>query len=227
MTKEELKELEVRVKRRIGILVALIGVVGFISLIGLVIFFSRPPKVEEEPVGDYPAQEAHVQYDDVVPVQSMGTNHNFWEYEMPFTDDDYEERQDIIDSGKLLLWKEFTDDNVMWIVGHNPGTMSYVAQNTDVGSIIEVSSPYMYNGRYPHDKPDVATFKIVEVLETDIYAQDKFETIDTIAGDLYNYGADESLLVLQHSGEGDGIILYLGIPESYHISERISHEVAD
>lgn len=224
MDKDELKLLEIKVKRRIAMLVSGIGALGFIGLIIFVFFYNQPEKPEpSEPRGDYPTQEAFVKYDKHYPTQSMGTVNQYWEYRIPFPEDEYEDRQDIIDSGKLLLWKDYTEDNVMWIVGHNPGTMSYVAEHTDVGSLVDVTSPSMYEGRYPYDDPDVMTFEIVEVLHTDINAQDKFVTLDVVAGDLYNYGADGPLLVLQHSGEGDEIVLYLGELIEHVKGERISH----
>lgn len=230
MNKEELRELEIKTKRQVAFVLLGVGITGFIGIFLFAIFSNRETTKEVEEPEYYPEQEfVQVEEDDWrYPTQQMGVQGRFWEYKVVGKLMDYHERQDVIDSGLLSLWPEFTETDVMWITGHNPGTMTFVAEEVEVGEVVELTTPSLYKGRYPSDTPDTLRYEIVEILETDIYAEDYFETLGQAAVDVYNNGVGEPWLVLQHSGEiEDSAILYLGRFIEKEEGEFVSNVIED
>lgn len=214
MNDKELKQMEVKVKRRIGIILAFFSGLGLILLFLLAVFLNQPERSEniDEGEGDtIVSQEPYLKFDEKYPTQNIGYHNHYWRYEIVTPEVEYEDTEKILHEGLLTLWPEFTEDNVLWIAGKHPGTMTYIAENLQLNDEIQVTTPSEYKGRHPADKPDIMKFEIIEKITTDIYANESFETIGKTATELYNEGLSESWLVLQHNGaKEDELILYLG-----------------
>lgn len=190
-----------------------VGIIGVALLVWLGVFIyqniqSNQAKVEEEQ--SYPAQEAQV-LDNRYPTASLGLGNLYWEYTFVSPEMEYEERQQLLDQGKVTLWPTFDEENLMWFSAHYNGTFEYIGDNIRIGSIVDVTTPVEYEQRHMNDDPDILHYEIVERISTDIWAEDIFETTGERATDMYNDGTEEPMIVIQHSGEEDGeIILYLG-----------------
>lgn len=189
-----------------------LGGVGLVGLVGTGLLVSNVMQESQEPVVQetFESQEGQL-VANVYPSEHIGYEKEFWAYAIMSPDSDYDERQQALDSGAITLWPDISDTELMWFSGHHPGTFSTIADQLEVGEEIAITTPTEYNQRHQYDEPELWTYEIVERLETDIWAEDVFETTGQRATDMYNDGLSEPMLVLQHSGEeDDSVVLYLG-----------------
>lgn len=203
------KETSTAKRRLIGYALGCLGLVGLTGTGVLVSLL-----IQEEPELDGPvvfeSQESQV-VEDVYPSGHIGYGQEFWAYDIMSPETEYDTRQQLLNEGGITLWPDVSTTELMWFSGHNPGTFGTIAEHVKVGEHIVVTSPPEYEERHQYDDPALWTYEIVERLETDIWAEETFETTQKRATDMYNELLSEPMIVLQHSGEEeDSVVLYLG-----------------